>query len=209
MFKLKNIFYTCYQSWIIDHALLRLFWPNFVCISTEKQVYRSGQPSLWTLYAFKRRGGKIVLNLRGGQSKAWNCLERVYCDHLGLTYVNIALNSSRPPEKKRIIELIKFFEENDEHLLIHCKTGADRTGLVSGIFLMSVLNIDAKTAQNQLSYRFLHFGLGKKAILRKFFSYINDSKKQGQSLLHWAQEDYDPHFASLVNVKYSNCHERS
>lgn len=200
MFKLKKTLNTCYQSWIIDHALLRLLWPNFVCISTEKKVYRSGHPSLWTLYAFKMRGGEVVLNLRGGQSKAWNCLERIYCDHLGLTYANIALNSSRPPEKKRLIELINFFEENNERLLIHCKTGADRTGLVSGIFLMSVLNVDAKTANKQLSYRFLHFGLGKKAILRKFFSYIHNSKKQDQSLLHWVQQDYDQNFDSLEDV---------
>jgi protein tyrosine/serine phosphatase len=44
-------------------------------------------------------------------------------------------------------------------ILIHCQAGADRTGLVSVLYLQQIAGIDEETAEEQLSVRFGHIGI--------------------------------------------------
>ncbi len=44
-------------------------------------------------------------------------------------------------------------------ILIHCRSGADRTGLASVIYLAKVAKVDEEVAERQLSVRYGHIGI--------------------------------------------------
>ena len=44
-------------------------------------------------------------------------------------------------------------------ILIHCRSGADRTGLASVVYLARVAHADEETAERQLSIRYGHFAV--------------------------------------------------
>lgn len=188
----ENRVYLQYYAAIIDHALLRLFWPNYGPINKLGHAFRSGQPSKMLLRRFKSQGGKTVISLRGGASKPHNVLERKYCKELGLRYINIPLSSTDAPQKSTLLKLINTFKDLDTPFLLHCKTGADRTGLAAGIYLLSAEGFDHQIAKRQLSWRYLHFGQGRKRILRNFFNYYSTDHHEGQTLESWVHTNYIP-----------------
>lgn len=56
-------------------------------------------------------------------------------------------------------QLATLLRDAPKPLLIHCRSGSDRTGLASAIYLNQVANIDQETAERQLSLRFGHIGI--------------------------------------------------
>ena len=190
-FILKKYRYMLH-AWFVDHACLRFFWSNKDKISSNSFALRSGHPSLSALKKFKREGGKYVLNLRGGRKRPANLIEKCICKREGLKLINIPLRSSRAPSKKSILELIEFFQNVDAPFLVHCKTGADRTGLAAAIYLLSIDDCELEDAIKQLHIRYLHFGFGEKKILKKFFEYLGATRSEPQSLYAWARDTYEP-----------------
>ena len=74
---------------------------------------------------------------------------------------------------------------------MHCKSGADRAGLMSALFLILNKNISVQEAKRQLSFKYLHLKHAKTGILDAFFeNYIKENNNK--SFLKWVREDYDP-----------------
>ncbi len=139
---------------------------------------------------FKKLGGKTVVNLRGGRDLPQNRLERERCELLELNFCNIPMAATMPPNKESLLELIALFKEGNGPFLLHCKSGADRTGLIAGVFCMSMLGASAQDAKKNLNIKYLHFGFGKKAILRAFFDFHIASNNSGLKFEHWLQTIY-------------------
>ena len=73
---------------------------------------------------------------------------------------------------------------------MHCKSGADRAGIMSALYLILNENKSVKEAKNQLSFKYLHLKYAKTGILDAFFdSYLKDNNKP---FLKWVKEDYNP-----------------
>ena len=180
------------HAWFVDHACLRFFWSNKAKISSNSFASRSGHPSVVALKKFKMEGGKYVLSLRGGRKRPANLIEKCICKREGLKLINIPLQSTRPPSKNSILELIEFFENVDAPFLVHCKTGADRTGLAAAIYLLSKEDCKLEDANKQLNIRYLHFGFGGKKILKQFLEYLEATRGETQSLFAWARDTYEP-----------------
>ena len=77
-------------------------------------------------------------------------------------------------------------------MLIHCKSGADRTGLVAGIWLL-LQGRPVAAALDQLHWRFGHVAASRTGILDAFFQdYAAFQARHGpKPFLHWVREDYD------------------
>ena len=74
---------------------------------------------------------------------------------------------------------------------MHCKSGADRAGLMSALYLILHKNTPVDEAKKQLSFKYLHLKYAKTGILDAFFdTYLKEDKKQG--FLNWVKNDYDP-----------------
>lgn len=125
------------------------------------EVYRSAQPGEAQLAAYKKAYGvRTVINLRGeNETASWYRTEKDASRKLGLIHIDFGMRSSKalsPGEAKRLVQIM---ESAEKPLLIHCKAGADRTGLASALYLAAIAKVGDRTAEQQLSIRYGHFSL--------------------------------------------------
>ena len=55
----------------------------------------------------------------------------------GLEFYDLPMSACRRPTRRELLVLLDLFEHCRYPLLIHCKSGSDRTGLASALYLMS------------------------------------------------------------------------
>jgi protein tyrosine phosphatase (PTP) superfamily phosphohydrolase (DUF442 family) len=181
------------NSLFVDHALLRLSWRNWGVVESGR-LYRSNHPTPWQLdQAVRRHGIRTVINLRGHREACGSdVLGRQAAAALGLEHIDAPLESRGAPHKDRVLRLAGIFARMSEPGLIHCKSGADRTGLAAGIWLLA-RGRPVEDALGQLSLRFGHVAAARTGILDAFFrSYAAFVKAHGDKpFLDWVREDYD------------------
>jgi protein tyrosine/serine phosphatase len=182
------------NAWVdalfVDHAILRILWTNFACVKPGR-LYRSNHPTPGNLKAFTRRVGlKSLINLRGQAKNGSDALSRDTAHHLGLDFYDMAFESRGAPHKDRILRLADILAHMRPPALIHCKSGADRAGLVAGLFVLIEGGTVAE-ALRQLSLRFGHIKQSKTGILDAFFELYRRTGEGRKPFLAWVREDYD------------------
>lgn len=122
------------------------------------ELYRSAQPSTRQLTGYvKAHGIRTVVNLRGADETAsWYKDEMEASRALGLNHVDFRMSPGKRLTTEQSQELIALLKDSPRPILIHCKAGADRTGLVSTIYLQQIAGIAEDTAEWQLSPLYGH-----------------------------------------------------
>jgi protein tyrosine/serine phosphatase len=176
---------------LVDHGVFRLVYLNRHRL-TDK-LWRSAQPAPHQLAWFAKQGIRTIINLRGGREHGSWPLQREACERLGLTLVEFKARSRGAPERETILKAKDFFDEIAYPALIHCKSGADRAGLVAALYLIVHEGRPVREALSQLSLRYGHFRFAKTGILDAFFErYLTEGEPQGLTFLEWAERVYDP-----------------
>lgn len=175
-----------------DHAFLRLAFSNAHWLGPD--LVRTNQPSPRQLAGWKRRGIKTVINLRGVRNESYYALEKEACERLGLTLIDAPLDSRDAPTPDRIHRAKALFETIEYPVLIHCKSGADRAGLMAVLYRHFHLDEPISVAIAQLSKKYLHHREGMTGVLDFFLEkYIREVEPRGISFLEWVDSpDYDP-----------------
>ena len=174
----------------VDHGVLRALWHNFSEVAPG--VYRSNHPEHKRFTAYKAKGIKTILNLRGENSEPPYLFEKESCDALGLTLVSVSLSARQAPVRERLLELITAFETIEKPFLIHCKSGADRTGLAGVLYLMIHEGEPVDKAMRQLSFRYLHIRRTSTGILDHFFdTYAARNAQSPIGIIDWIRDEYD------------------
>jgi len=122
-------------------------------------LYRSAQlNTAETRSAVARYGIKSVLNLRGAhQGAAWYDDEVAAARELGLAHYDYALSSRRFVGAEQIGEILDIVRRAPKPLLIHCKSGADRSGLIAAVYRYVEGGASAAEADRELSLAYGHF----------------------------------------------------
>lgn len=181
------------NSLFVDHALLRLGWRNWGVVQSGR-LYRSNHPTPWQLrQAVRRHGIRTVINLRGHRPACGSdMLGRAEAALLGVTHIDAPFESRGAPHKDRILRLAEIFGRMEEPALIHCKSGADRTGLAAGLWLL-LQGRPVEDALAQLALRHGHVAAARTGILDAFFlrygAYLRERNEK--PFLDWVREDYD------------------
>lgn len=125
------------------------------------QFYRSAQLSGERLgEEIDRYGIKTVINLRGENvGKAWYDDEVAAAAAHGATHVNFGISARKDLTPEKTQELLTVLKTAEQPILVHCMSGADRTGLASVIFLQQVAGVDEEEAEWQLSPIYGHINL--------------------------------------------------
>lgn len=125
------------------------------------ELYRSAQPSARQIAAMVETYGiKSIVNLRGRNDRRdWYIEEVAEAQRLGLTHVDFAMSARKVLSVERADELTRILRDIPKPVLIHCMSGADRTGLASVIYLNRVAGVSDRVAEGQLSIWFGHFGV--------------------------------------------------
>ena len=175
-----------------DHAYLRLGFSNAHWISDE--LLRTNQPWPHQLADWKAKGIRTVVNLRGGFDASFYALEKDACARLGLTMVNFTITSREVPSREQVLGAKRLYETIAYPALIHCKSGADRAGIMSVLYMHFRKGRTIREAMDQLSLKYLHVKQGKTGVLDYVFErYLREGEPAGMSFLEWVQSPaYDP-----------------
>jgi protein tyrosine phosphatase (PTP) superfamily phosphohydrolase (DUF442 family) len=121
-------------------------------------VYRSAQMNAGALNETVRQYGiKSILNLRGaGMDRDWYVAEINTARQLGVQHFDVALSASRELKDEEMDEILATIRTAPKPILIHCKAGADRTGLVGALYLYGLEGRPAPQAGRQLTVFYGH-----------------------------------------------------
>jgi hypothetical protein len=175
-----------------------LFSGNFAVVDPGR-VYRAAQPKGnldYLLDGLPHRLASIV-NLRGGsEADWWYAAEVRGARARGIDFYDIPLSAVRRPTRRELLLLLELFGRCRYPLLIHCKSGADRTGMVSALYLMDRRGVPPEEAMRAFSVAYGHFPVGGPEHLHEpFLEYAAWLKERslGHSparLRFWIEHEY-------------------
>jgi undecaprenyl-diphosphatase len=134
-----------YISSDVNHDNLRTLVPG--------QAYRAGQMSTNALvHCIRRYGIKSILNLRGENlTSTWHQAEIETAEKLRVVHYDRSLTSGDDLTLEQMDDLVALLRQTPKPVLIHCLGGADRSGLVSSLYLFALEGRSPGEADKELS----------------------------------------------------------
>ncbi|MDO5756640.1 MAG: tyrosine-protein phosphatase [Rhodobacterales bacterium] len=178
-----------YNLWF-DHAILRGIWTNEYQVAPG--VWRSNHPTHKRFARMKDMGVKTILNLRGAAGAAHYLTEKESCAKLGLKLVDVTLHARYAAPREDIQAVIDAFRSIERPFVMHCKSGADRAGFASAIYLMVIEGRSVAEARPMLGLRFLHMRRSRTGVLDYILDlYEARHCETGIGFEDWVQSEYD------------------
>ena len=157
---------------------------NFHVVSPG-QVFRSGQMDSESLRrVIQRHRIKSIVNLRGANpDDQWYRNETNTAGQLGVRHLDFPLSAGREVSDAEIEAVIESIRSAPHPVLIHCNGGADRTGLISGLYLYTVEGKPPAQASQELNpyhghIPHLHWSYSI-AMDRSFWRYVSNHVADG------------------------------
>ena len=175
-----------------DHGFLRLRFTNRHDLGGD--MFRENQPSPKRIAQLAQEGIKTIINLRGPSPKGFYLLEKEACAEHGIELIDFRVYSRDVHTKEKIRAAKALFESITYPALMHCKSGADRTGFMGVLYRHFHMGDTIKAAlERELTLKKLHVRQGKTGMLDYFFEdYLRISETKDISFLNWVESDYDP-----------------
>jgi tyrosine-protein phosphatase SIW14 len=109
--------------------------PNFGRVT--ENLYRAGQPTSDGFTALHAMGVGMVVNLRDDRPEM--ATEKREVESLGMKYIEIPWSASHEPASPQIVEFLDLVRANpDTKIFVHCRRGADRTGVMIASYRVAV-----------------------------------------------------------------------
>lgn len=174
-----------------DHGFLREGFQNLHKISSE--MWRANQPNPRQVAEHARaRGIRTIINLRGPSTRGYYLLEKEACEQVGIELVDFQVFSRDTPTVETVLAAKALFEDIEYPALMHCKSGADRAGIMSVLYKIFRQNQPVSNAVQQLSKKYLHMREGKTGLLDAFFeAYLDYAKTHEIAFETWLETVYD------------------
>lgn len=175
--------------YLSDHGILRGLWTNQEEIAPG--VWRSNQPSPARLRRLHAMGIRTILNLRGADLYAHYLFEKETCDALGITLIDHKIYARSLVPRAQIAAIFDIFDRLEKPFLLHCKSGADRAGLVSALWLLDQEDASVEEARRMLSLRYMHLKGTRTGLMDHVLdAYAAHAAKM--PIRQWVREVYDP-----------------
>jgi len=173
---------------IADHGFLRLIYRNRHLVTSR--LWRSAQPTPGDLKRLKEKGVRSVVCVRAGRAFGGWPLEREACEKLELDLHKVNLRARLAPSRADLLGLIDLLSTLKYPALIHCKSGADRTGFVAAIYLIAIEGRSVEEGLAQLSLRFGHLRSSPAGVLCEI---IEDFRREraGLGFRTWVETRYE------------------
>jgi protein tyrosine/serine phosphatase len=108
----------------------------------------------------EKYGIRTIINLRGEQpSEDWYRGEVTEARRLGIEHIDFKMSAHHVLSQEDSERLIAIMMDAPKPILVHCKAGADRTGLASALYLAAVAKAGEEPAEAQISLRYGHISL--------------------------------------------------
>lgn len=174
----------------VDHGIFRVLYLNKHKLAED--AWRSAQPTPQQIAGFARMGIKTIVNLRGERLCGSYWLERSACHQHGLKLENYQVRSRAAPSRQEVLGARDLFQRIEYPMLLHCKSGADRAGLMSVLYLHFQEGLPIEDARKALSLRYGHIRQADTGVLDYFFErYLADNAKNPMPFVTWLETVYD------------------
>ena len=173
-----------------DHGVLRIWWHNLHEVAPG--MWRSNQPGPSRVHAAAGMGIRTIINLRGPRNDGGWRLEAEACAQAGITRLDFSARSRAAPDKSMLHAARELFAEAKLPAMMHCKSGADRAGLMAALFLLIVEKRPVREAAAQLAWKYGHVKQAKTGLLDAFFAAYMPYEDQGMDFFDWVDSIYDP-----------------
>jgi undecaprenyl-diphosphatase len=148
---------------------------------TVGEAYRSAQLDRDELAHYVRKHRiRSIINLRGRRpDQAWYREETATARELGVRHFDYGgIGATRAPSPRQVHELLELFAMAPRPVLLHCRAGADRSGLAAALWKTMIDGAPASEARRQLSLRYGHVPVGPTTVLDDFFDHWNPAGGQ-------------------------------
>jgi protein tyrosine phosphatase (PTP) superfamily phosphohydrolase (DUF442 family) len=175
----------------VDHGVFRMIYVNRHRLGAH--AWRSAQPAPHHIHRMARQGVKTIVNLRGERLCGSYWLEQEACRRNGIELVNFQIRSRAAPTSAEIHAARDLFERIEYPMLMHCKSGADRAGLMSVLYRFFKERVPLEEAMKELALRYGHIRHADTGVLDYFFErYLADNAKHPIDFFTWLDTVYDP-----------------
>ena len=162
------------------------------------KVYRGAQPSESSLERMVERYGiRTIVNLRGcGNPLPWYLDEGRVAQRRGIALEDISFSAIHLPSAPELRTLLDVLDRSEYPIFLHCRHGADRTGLAAAIVLALQEDVPYTRARRELGLYYGHLSFGRTGMLDCFFDlYEAWLRETGQEhtparFRHWMLEEY-------------------
>jgi tyrosine-protein phosphatase SIW14 len=129
--------------------------PNFGRVT--ENLYRGAQPTLDGFNELHAMDVGIIVNFR--DDRAEMAAEKREVESLGMKYIGIPWSASHDPSNAQIVEFLDLVRANpNTKIFVHCRRGADRTGVMIASYRVAVEHkpvAEAVSEMHQFHYDWL------------------------------------------------------
>lgn len=160
------------------------------------EVYRSAQLTPATLkYLIQKHDIRSVINLRGKNPDAsWYQAEVEATAESDARHYDVNLTSTTLPRVDELHKLFRLLNDVEKPVLVHCESGADRSGLAGSIALLMKGNVSQEEIQNQSSWHYMAFSPDSvgKLFLEKYRQWLDtrDLPNNKEQFSKWVEDEY-------------------
>ncbi len=173
---------------------LNLLTNNFHAVIDGK-IYRSSQlPAVVLQKVLDDYGIRSVVNLRGPYPKAqWYQDELAITRHRAVAHYDAHLPAHGIPTWQQLNSVLTILKNAPRPILIHCRQGADRTGLMSAMAVILSGSASRHQAVQQASwlYNVLSPASVGYQVLRNYFAWLDQSQNRygKTSFVQWVNQE--------------------
>ena len=161
-------------------------------------IYRGAQPSGRSLQALiEQYKIRTVLNVRGCcWPDQWYTDEAEVCERLGVNLEDVSFSAIHLPSRDELRILIDVLDRAERPIFMHCRHGADRTGVAAMATQLLLDESSYDLARRQLSLRYGHMPIGKTTVLDRFVQLYSDWLARTEQIhspaafRRWAVDEY-------------------
>lgn len=163
---------------VASYAGVIVYTGNFHAVDAGR-FYRSAQLSRGELAKEVRAHGiKSIVNLRGAHpGQSWYDDEIAVSRAAGVVHYDYPLSANRTLAPVEISDIVRILRTAPMPILVHCKSGADRSGLVAALYRSTVEHQPPSEAAEELSLWYGHFpflGSRTKAMDETFLTFVRN-----------------------------------
>lgn len=128
--------------------------PNFGRVTDT--LFRGGQPASAGFSTLRDMGVGLVINFRDELAEL--ATEKHEVESLGIKYVGIPWSGHDEPSTAQVVEFLDLIRANpNTKIFVHCKRGADRTGVMVAAYRIAIEHEPVSQAVSEM-YRFHYAG---------------------------------------------------
>ena len=198
-----------WRRWLIRSCVVALLiWPGWQVAHVlfvgnvheiiPGKLFRGGQPSarsLETLIANHKI--RTVLNVRGCcWPDPWYVAEAGVCQRLGVNLEDVTFSAVHLPSRHELRQLVEILDRAETPIFVHCRQGADRTGIAAMAAYLLLDEHSYDSAHRQLGIRYGHMPVGKTTVLDRFMQLYADwlaatqQNHRPAQFRHWILHEY-------------------